>query len=357
MPSTRIQSGVLWVDSSGFPIRAHGGSVFEYHNIWYWYGADQYRPSNSTLRRKNSTANRVINVYSSADLRTWVYIGAAFKLSCAPQHVGSCYVDRPRVLHDRTSGNFVLWMKSTPSVAVAVSTSPHGPFSLLARLQPEPSPIGDIGAFYDPISQRGYLIYSIRVALSHPTANSRGSVSRSIRIVELTADLRGLGRVVHTFGYAREAPAPFVDRANRRYYLWTSRATGWRANAAELFTATSITGPWVSLGNPTKHPTSFDSQVSYILAVKKRSTRLEFIYLADRFEPYIAGPMCGAVLCESGRYIWLPIQFASRRGSTPLAGIAPISGNYRDSANLTVSWRDSWNLDDLVGRSIGSSVS
>lgn len=193
---------------------------------------------------------------------------------------------------------------------------------------------------------QGYLIYSIRVALSHPTANSRGSVSRSIRIVELTADLRGLGRVVHTFGYAREAPAPFVDRANRRYYLWTrwaalpcmipscpllpgvpspsaityflSRATGWRANAAELFTATSITGPWVSLGNPTKHPTSFDSQVrhpenkftcwrrqcslyncpyqvSYILAVKKRSTRLEFIYLADRFEPYIAGPMCGAV--------------------------------------------------------------
>ena len=63
------------------------------------------------------------------------------------------------------------------------------------------------------------------------------------------------------------------------------------------------------------------------------------------------------VLCESGRYIWLPIQFASRRGSTPLAGIAPISGNYRDSANLTVSWRDSWNLDDLVGPSIGSSVS
>ena len=113
-----------------------------------------------------------------------------------------------------------------------------------------------------------------------------------------------------------------------------SRASGWRANAAELFSATALHGPWRSEGNPTRDPTSFNSQSTYILPVTRAGGRLRFVYMADRFEPHIYGPLCGDRLCESGRYVWMPIE------------VLPPGGGDDDGA-LRVSWRSAWRLHDI----------
>jgi hypothetical protein len=150
-----VRPGALWLDTARSPIRAHSGTVIQHRGTWYWYGADHYRASNVTVRAANSSANRMINVYSSKNLCAWDLRGVAFELRCTSRAVG-CYVDRPRILFDQASGRFILWMKSTPFLAVAHSVSPVGPFTSVARWLPDgPSTaIGDIGAFIDPVSQQ-----------------------------------------------------------------------------------------------------------------------------------------------------------------------------------------------------------
>ena len=94
----------------------------------------------------------------------------------------------------------------------------------------------------------------------------------------------------------------------------TRNAMHRRQNAAAVYRADSITSTtWTPLGNPTHNATSFSSQSTYILPVNG-----SYIYIADRFEPYIRDKV-------PPRYVWLPISNISR-------------------SSLTVDWRDEWSL-------------
>ena len=182
------------------------------------------------------------------------------------------------------------------------------------------------------------------------------SITRVLRIRMLRADLLNFtsadGAAVATIGVPREAPALFYEPIVRRYFLWCSRATGWRANAAEVFSASALSGPWRSEGNPTHNATSFESQSTFILPVTGRDGRARFVYVADRFEPFISGPLCGAgQLCESGRYVWLPIDVAPPTAPRAPRGAAvektTASGLASNGGALRVTWRDSWTFGEL----------
>ena len=56
-------------------------------------------------------------------------------------------------------------------------------------------------------------------------------------------------------------------------------------------------------GNPTHNRTAFQSQSTDIVPVPGDTTGRKFIYLADRWVPYIFTE-------ESGRYVWLPLNVA-----------------------------------------------
>lgn len=300
---TAFHPGQLWLDTNGNRIRAHSGGLLTVGATTYWYGADSYAAGHMT--------NKIINVYSSMDLYNWRFHGAAFVMNCSeiPGAKGTCYADRPKVLHDVSRGRYVLWMKSTPWCAVAESSSPLGPFRFVKRWLPNGEEAGDPTAFWDPVATRGFWVYSRKVR-------------RVIQISEMRPNMLDLMGLNATLDMTREAPALFFEPTVGRYYLWTSHLSGWMPNAADVYSAVNLTsGAWRSEGNPTRSPNSFGSQSTFILPYLGRSGRMRFIYIADRFEPYISGP-------ESGRYVWLPIE----------VGL--------DGA-LSVSWRSTWTLEEL----------
>lgn len=305
--------GGLWLDSAGRRIRAHSAGLFRdaASGVTYWYGADSYL-------KEDGKRNRIINVYSSEDLYNWHYRGVAFTFWCKQASPGhkTCYCDRPKVVRN-ADGIYVMWMKATPWVAVATADAPVGPFRFAAQWLPNNEPMGDPTAFMDPVSGRGYWVYSV----SPTTWPSGVAHRRVVRICLMTPDLLNISSVASTIYQPLEAPAVFYEPALARYYVWNSHCSGWAPNAAAAFSSTTLHGGgWAEEGNPTHHPTSFASQSTYILQLDMREGA-RFIYIADRFKAdMLSDP-------ESGRYVWLPLHVRDGR--------------------LQVRWRDSWTLGEL----------
>lgn len=106
------------------------------------------------MRRWDHGVNKVINVYSSSDLLNWRFRGIALR--------SQQYADRPKPVYSAVTGQYVLWVKATPNVGVAVASTPVGPFSEVGHFPPEGdgSESGDISAFVDPVTGSGWLAYS-----------------------------------------------------------------------------------------------------------------------------------------------------------------------------------------------------
>lgn len=123
----------------------------------------------------------------------------------------------------------------------------------------------------------------------------------TLHLAELSDDY-----LSHTGKYVRIAPAghneaPAIFKKAGRYFMITSGCTGWEPNAARLFTADSIWGPWTEYPNPCvgeNADLTFHSQSTYILPVQGKKDA--FIFMADRWTP--KNPI-------DARYIWLPILF------------------------------------------------
>ena len=247
--SSEVRPGSLWLDTDGNHLRAFGAGLYvdAATGETFLYGADSHRSLPSCGLSK--CRNNLINVYSSFDLINWDFRAVALKPSR-----GSNYADRPKVLFSSHTGLYVMWFKSTPEVGVAIARSPIGPFSVVAELRPfEENHIGDIGAMMHPVSGRGWLAYSCLIGPDN---------ERVIRICEMDSaltNLTGIASTVAGMG-SLEAPALFYEPATAMHFLWTSHTTGWRHNAAKVFSAASLGGPWRLVGNPTASPTSHESQ-------------------------------------------------------------------------------------------------
>jgi beta-xylosidase len=123
----------------------------------------------------------------------------------------------------------------------------------------------------------------------------------TLQLAELADDYLG-----YTGKYVRIAPAghheaPAIFKKDGKYFMITSGCTGWAPNAARLFTADNIYGPWTEHPNPCVGEDAnltFHSQSTFILPVQNKKEA--FIFMADRWRP--KNPI-------DGRYVWLPIQF------------------------------------------------
>ena len=123
----------------------------------------------------------------------------------------------------------------------------------------------------------------------------------TLHIAELTPDYKDYtGKYVRIFpGGHNEAPAIF--KKDSMYYLITSGCTGWDPNAARLFSAKHILGPWTAHANPCRGEDAeltFHSQSTFILPIEGKAD--QFIFMADRWMPKTP---------DKATYIWLPIEF------------------------------------------------
>ncbi len=332
--------GEFWYDNNAMHINAHGGGILFYKGTYYWFGEH---------KSENTSAALVgVRCYSSKDLYNWINEGVALSVekndTLSPITVG-CTIERPKVIYNIQNRQFVMYFHlelkdqgySAAKVGVAISDSPVGPYKFVKALRPNagiwPENMEEDHKKLDVTTEdfKDWWTPEWRKAVEEGLFVRRdfegGQMSRdmtlfvdddgkayhiysseenlTIHIAELSDDyLSYTGKYIRVFpGGHNEAPA--MVRKDGMYYLITSGCTGWAPNEARSAVASSIWGPWESLGNPCVGEgaeLTFQSQSTYILPLTGKSDTC--IFMADRWKPENL---------NDSRYIWLPLTFEGGR--------------------------------------------
>ncbi|MXN90906.1 family 43 glycosylhydrolase [Flavobacterium sp. Sd200] len=348
---TNFTPGEIWKDNEGNHINAHGGGVLYSNGTYYWFG-----------EHKGSTNDARVGVtcYSSKDLYNWKNEGVALPVSKDPNSeiTSGSVIERPKVIYNKKTKKYVMWFHlelkgqgyKAARTAVATSDKPIGPYVFVRSYRPNVGnwPKGFNEEWKKNVPGEDTLKWwtpkwreAVKGGLFVRRDFARGQMARDM---QLFVDDDGKGYHIHssednltlhvseltddyldfTSNYITIAPAghneaPALFKQNGVYYLITSGCTGWDPNAARSFKATSMWGPWESLGNPCigkDADITFDSQSTYILPVAGKKDA--FIFMADRWRP--KNPI-------DGRYIWLPIKL--------------------ENGKPVLEWKDKWTLNDF----------
>lgn len=320
-PATSFQPGKVWPDSDGVHINAHGGGILFHEGAYYWFG------EHKIAGEAGNKAEVGVRVYSSRDLYNWKNEGVALAVSDDPTSdiARSCIIERPKVVHNRATGKFVMWFHlelkgqgyNAARTAVAVADRVTGPYTYLRSLRPDAGswPVNATDAdksakhvvrdFAGGQMARDMTVFVDDDGVAYHVHSSEEN--STLHISELTRDyLAFTGKWTRVFpGDYNEAPALF--KRGGRYYLISSGCSGWKPNAARSAVADSIWGPWKSLGNPCRgtpaeNASTFWSQSTHVLPVAGKPDA--FIFMADRWRPENA---------IDGRHIWLPLQWEGER--------------------------------------------
>jgi hypothetical protein len=342
----------VWLDNNGVHINAHGGGMIFHDGKYYWFG------EHKTEGEAGNFANVGVHCYSSKDLYNWTDEGIA--LAVDPEGSGSdiekgCILERPKVIHNKATGRFVMWFHLEPKGAgylgaesgVAVSDKITGPYTFLRAARPNAGywPVnateqhktgripsdgenyggGALPGDVDSLNLLGRDMAGGQMARDmnlfvdddgkayHLYTSEENS---TLHIALLSDDYTS-----HTGVYTRNFPgrfmeAPAIFKRDGRYYLMMSGCTGWNPNKARSAVADNILGPWTELGDPCIGDTlgtTFDSQSTCIFPVQgKKDT---YIYMGDRWRPQNA---------IDGRYIWLPVKF--------------------NNDGFNIEWQDEWKI-------------
>ena len=237
-----MKNGTCWTDDRGELIQAHGGMILEHEGVYYWYGEHKGAPNVPGTRRVDMIG---VSCYSSRDLKRWHYEGLV--LPAQPDdpvsHLHPSRVaERPKVLCNRKTGQFVMWLHvdspdyTFAGAGCAVSDSPTGPFHYLRGTQPNRRDCRDMNVFTDDDGS-AWLIHS-------------GDWNHTLYLSRLTDDYTGFtGEIYPAFiDQTREAPA--LIRRNGLYYMITSGCTGWAPNPALYATSSRLTCGWKLIDNP-----------------------------------------------------------------------------------------------------------
>ncbi len=337
--------GQIWHDTAGQPINAHGGGILFHKGIYYWYGEAKSGRTFLPDCNKSWGGTRVdvtgVSCYSSTNLYNWKNEGLVLRAEPkSPEHDlhTSKVLERPKVIYNRATKEFVMWMHvdsqdyAAARTGVAVSTKPTGPFRYLESFRP------DAGVWPDNATdnekkpgatntfardfQKGQMARDLTVFVDDDGKAYLFYASEenaTMHVSLLTPDYHHTaGKYARIFiGRSMEAPAVF-KRAGK-YYIIASGCTAWAPNAARMGVADSILGPWRELTNPcvgNDADKTFFAQSAFVLPVPGRENF--FVFLADRWNQWN--------LPES-RYVWLPLEFSA-------------------TGDAVLSWRDAWQLPD-----------
>lgn len=338
--------GGVWKDTKGQHINAHGGSVIRYEGTYLWYGETR-----SATGKPYSSLG--VSLYTSKDLLHWTNRGLVLRVNDTPGSVleGGCIIERPKVLYNARTRKFVMWFHlelkgqgyAAARAAVAVSDTPQGPFRLVSsgRVCPGQYPVGfclpdttdlrhqllcpelkkwwtpewrrqiERGMFFMRDLDGGQMARDQTVFVdddgkAYHIFSSEDNMT--IDIAQLTDDY-----LAHNGSFVRVAAggqneAPTIFKRDGVYWMITSGCTGWAPNAARLFTARNIFGPWRQLANPCRGEgagRTFGAQGTYIFKVgtvreRKLFGGADYVFMADIWKP--------KELSDS-RHLWIPIRF------------------------------------------------
>ncbi|THF72830.1 glycoside hydrolase family 43 protein [Cohnella fermenti] len=294
-----------WLDTDGNIINASDGGIIYVEGKYYWYGM-KLRPLPFRGDGEGGQTTTVgVVMYSSLDLYNWTYEGVILSCSTDPEHdlYGPMRLERPKIIYNEKTKKFVLWCHyvkypgdhglapGTAEAGAASSDAINGQYEWHGCTRP----IDGAGAvkdctLYKDKDNTGYFIYD-RVT----------GEDRCLHIVRLSEDYLAFTDVYRRIDVACNREAASLFYHNGYYFMFTSGLTGWEANPAKYFRASSLLGPWSDMGDPCEQDTTgttFQSQSTYVFPVEEHPGL--FIHMAERHNTRNF---------ERCSYVWLPVEF------------------------------------------------
>ncbi|KAJ2905550.1 hypothetical protein MKZ38_005194 [Zalerion maritima] len=309
-----VPGGTWTATNTGEHVQAHGAGIIEVGGTYYMIGED----------KTDGSAFQNINCYSSTNLVEWAYEGALLSKTNSITELGdNRVVERPKVLYNDNTGNYVLWMHIDSSdygeakVGVAVGDTVCGSYEPLHPVRVIPRLFALLTVFaaldwvgaYQPL---GYQSRDIGVFEDDDGSAYLFTEDRpnGLRIAAMTDDYLNVTEEVYLWDENIESPA--ILKQNGYYFVMGSHLTGWDANDNVYSYATSLSGPWsdwatfADVGSDT-----YTSQSSFIVPLGPESA----IYMGDRWistnlmrSTYIWLPLAisGTTLTMADRVNWIP---------------------------------------------------
>ena len=343
-----IRPGKVWLDTKGKRIQAHGGSMFYENGFYYWYGEDK-----TFTRKKGKLWTWGINIYRSRDLYNWEDCGHIVEPVLDDKKsifYPTRRMDRPHIIKNEKTGQYVLWLKYCDKAHFAVLTAPSllGPYALVNPfLQPYGKKAGDFDLAVDQTNGEAYIYFE-----------ANHDCVLVAKLNEEYTDVAGEYQVIYSDmkpPLTREGVVHFEH--DGKHYILTSGMTGYVPNPSEVAVSDNWMGPFTVLGNPhvgDDSSASFNSQACDAFQIAGTD---KIIMMADRWVPeyvmtkerydviyraiasnynksikatmqekieMMKSPMMGSADTSIADYVWLPVDW---EGEMPV-----------------IRWRDAWKL-------------
>lgn len=259
----RISNGEMWRDDRGRDVQAHGAGFLLVGDRYYMIGED----------RSNSW-NPDVNMYSSKDLVNWRWECKIIENGVTHPDLGSSrMIERPKLMYNALTGNFVVWCHWEASNYGA----------------------SEAGVFYSDVVNKPYTYYSggRPMGIKSRDCNIYVDDDATAYFISTTSENTNLGLfrlsedylepVEHTVlfaGQRREAPA--IVKHEGLYYMLSSACSGWDPNECKLATTADLKTGWSGL-RKVGNPIAYDTQAASILKVEGSKTTT-YLYVGDRWQ-------------------------------------------------------------------------
>ncbi|KAF5356070.1 hypothetical protein D9756_004010 [Leucocoprinus leucothites] len=324
-----IVPGATWTDTSGNVIQAHGGGFLKVGSTYYWFGED---------KSHNSGLFKAVSCYSSSDLVSWTRQRDALTPISGTSISTSNIVERPKVVFNKSTNQYVMWFHSDSSnygaaqVGVAIASSPCGPYTYRTSFKPLGADSRDMGLYQDDDCKDLFL--SIGKGSTQLDACAAAQTvyllyasdnNQNFKISRLDSSYLNVASQVSVLsGSTLESPG--IVKRNGVYYLFASHTTGWDPNPNKFFSASSLSGPWSSQADIAPAATrTYFSQNTFDMLLGSNFA----IYMGDRWRPSLLG---------SSRYIWYPMTWDTGKPQIIAAdvwSVNPSAGTFSAAAGTT----------------------
>lgn len=275
-----IRPGKFWYDTEGKLIQAHAPTIVYCNGKFWWCGENKENITGLARGEFCNKRHHGVKLYSSDDLYNWRDEGflAAESEDASHPLFPENIVDRPHILYNRKTGNYVMWLKTGKKLDFEKCTftiyvgKDLKTMRFLKEKSASPHNAGDFDLF--ETDGKAYIVFE--------------NPHKEMILRELDEEYTGLGEKwsshlrLGTPPFIREAPC-FFERGGRKYLL-TSGTTSYFPNPTICYDITDLHGEWKDLGLTCvndKNKNSFRAQ--YASVFRHPLKKDLYIALGDRW--------------------------------------------------------------------------